>query len=76
MQHKQYQTHNQDNVNESRGYVEGEKSKQPKNDQNGGEYPKHVFISLHLSTRTSAISFFPAALMPFCFRENTAQLLD
>jgi hypothetical protein len=74
MQHKQYQTYDQDNVNESGGYVKSEKSKQPKHDQNCGEYPKHVFISLHLSTRTSAISFLPSALVPSCVRENNPPL--
>jgi len=36
-------------VNESGGYVERKKSKQPKNNQDRGDYPKHVFISLLLS---------------------------
>jgi hypothetical protein len=60
-------------VNESGGYVKREKPKQPKNNQNCGDYPKHVFISLLLSARTSAISFFRNALMPLRVRENTAQ---
>jgi|SRR5580704_4075238 hypothetical protein len=33
MQHEQYQTDNQHNVDESAGYVECEKSEQPKNNQ-------------------------------------------
>jgi len=37
MQHEQYQAHHQGNVNESRGYVEGEKSEQPQNNQNCGD---------------------------------------
>jgi hypothetical protein len=72
MQHKQYQSHNQDNVNESCCYVKCEKTKQPKNDQNCGEYPKHVFISLFSGARTSAISSTPTALMAFHVRANIA----
>jgi hypothetical protein len=45
MQQEQYQTDNQHNVDESAGYVECEKSEQPKNNQNCGDYSKHVFIS-------------------------------
>jgi hypothetical protein len=60
-------------VNESGGYMKRKKSKQPKNNQNSGDYPKHVFISLFLSARTSAISFFRTALMPLRVRKNTAQ---
>jgi hypothetical protein len=61
MQHKQYQTDNQGNVNEGAGDVKCEKSKQPKYNQNCGDYPKHVFISLFLSARTSAIVHFQTA---------------
>jgi hypothetical protein len=42
MHQKQYQAHDQGNVNESAGYVKREESKQPKNDQNCGDDPKHV----------------------------------
>jgi hypothetical protein len=45
MQDKEYQSHNQDNVNKSGGHVKCEEPEQPKNDQNCGEHPKHVFIS-------------------------------
>jgi hypothetical protein len=38
--------------------VKREKSKQPKNDQDCGDCSKHLFISLHLSARAPAISFF------------------
>jgi len=53
MQHEQYQTDNQHNVDESAGYVECEKSEQPKNNQHCGNYTKHVFISLLLSASLS-----------------------
>jgi hypothetical protein len=43
MQDKQYQAYNQGGVNESGGNMKCEKSEQPKNDQNGGDYPKHFF---------------------------------
>jgi hypothetical protein len=76
MHHKYYDAQNQDNVNESVGYVKCEKPKQPKNDQNGGDYPKHIFISFLLSARTCATSFFRTALMPLPVRENTEQTLD
>jgi hypothetical protein len=51
-------------VDESGSYVEREKSEQPKNNQNCGDDPKHVFISLMLSEATSTISFFRKARMP------------
>jgi hypothetical protein len=44
MQHEQDQTHNQDDVNETGGYVKCEKPKQPENDQNCSDYPKHVYL--------------------------------
>jgi hypothetical protein len=50
-----------------------EKSEQPENDQNGGDYSKHFFISLRFSARASAIFFFQAALMPLRVRKNAAQ---
>jgi hypothetical protein len=53
MQHKQYQAHNQGRVNESGGYVKREKSKQPKNNQNYGDYSKHVFLSPCFCARES-----------------------
>jgi hypothetical protein len=73
MQQEQYQAHNQGHVNESGGYVKCEKSKQPENKQNCGDYPKHVFISLLLCPKTSAISCSRTVLMPLRVRENTAQ---
>jgi hypothetical protein len=57
MQHEQYQAHNQSHVNESGRYVKREKSKQPKNNQNCCNYPKHVFISLLLGARKALSSF-------------------
>jgi hypothetical protein len=51
MENKQYKTYNQDDVNKRGGYVECEKAQQPKNDQNGGDNPKHVVISLRSSAR-------------------------
>jgi hypothetical protein len=50
-------------VNETGSHVEREKSKQPKNNQNCGDYPKHVFISLMLSGASSTIFFFRKAPM-------------
>jgi hypothetical protein len=76
MQHQQDHAHNQGKVNESGGYVKCEISKQPKNNQNCGNYPKHFFISLLLSARTSAASFFRTAVMPPRAGENTAQTAD
>jgi hypothetical protein len=46
MQHKQYQAHDQGNMNESRRYVKCEESKQPKKNQDNGNDREHVFISL------------------------------
>jgi hypothetical protein len=45
MQQKEYQAHNQGNVNETGGYVKCEKSKQPKNNQNYGDHRKRAFFS-------------------------------
>jgi hypothetical protein len=56
MQHKEYQGHNKCNVNESDGYMKCEKSKQPKTNQNCGEYPEHDFISLLLSASALMLS--------------------
>ena len=44
MNHEQYQPHNQDNVNEASSHVKCEEPKQPKNDQNCGDYPKHFHL--------------------------------
>lgn len=46
MQGKQYKAYYQDNVNETSGYAKCEIPKQPKNNQNSSDYPKHVFISV------------------------------
>ena len=73
MQDKQYQANHQGSVNESGGHVECEKSEQPKNDQNCGDYSKHFLISLRLTARASAMSFFPTALMLLRVQENAAQ---
>jgi hypothetical protein len=48
MQHQEYEPHDQYDVDETCGYVESEKSKQPENNQNCGECPKHKFSSLFL----------------------------
>jgi hypothetical protein len=42
---QKHDSHNQDEVDESRSNVKRKKSEQPKNDQNCSEYPKHVFDS-------------------------------
>jgi hypothetical protein len=60
-------------MDESGGHVKCEKSKQPKNNQDCGDYPKHLFISLLLRAGTSATSFFQGALMPFRVRKNIAR---
>jgi hypothetical protein len=60
-------------MDESGGHVKCEKSKQPKNNQDCGDYPKHLFISLLLRAGTSATSFFHGALMPFRVRKNIAR---
>ena len=60
-------------MDESGGHVKCEKSKQPKNNQDCGDYPKHLFISLRLRAGTAATSFFQGALMPFRVRKNIAR---
>ena len=42
---EEHDSHNEDDVDDSRSKVKCEKSEQPKNDQNCCEYPKHVFNS-------------------------------
>jgi hypothetical protein len=44
---QKHDSHNQDDVDESRCNVKRKKSQQPKNDQNCGKYPKHVFSSFY-----------------------------
>lgn len=73
MQEKQYDANNQGHMNESGGYVKCEESKQPKNDQNCSDYPKHVFVSLFLRERTPAIMFPLTAVMIVRVRENNLQ---
>jgi hypothetical protein len=46
MQQEQDQGDDQDNVDETGGYVKCEKAEQPENDEDCCDYPKHVFISL------------------------------
>jgi hypothetical protein len=45
MDQKQYHAHYQGHVNERAGDMKCEESEQPKNNQNCGDYSKHVFIS-------------------------------
>jgi hypothetical protein len=54
MKNKQYEPYYQNDVNESGGYVEGEKTQQPKNDQNCGNNPKHVVVSLAVKCSNAA----------------------
>jgi len=42
MQNEQDQAHDEDDVNETGGYVECEEAEHPENDQNCGDDPKHV----------------------------------
>jgi hypothetical protein len=42
MQHEQDQTYDQDDVNEAGGYVKCKEPKQPENDQDCGDEPKHA----------------------------------
>jgi hypothetical protein len=46
MQQKHNQTHDESNVDQSTGYVKREKPKQPKYNQNCGNYPQHFVSSL------------------------------
>jgi hypothetical protein len=51
MKHKQYKAYNQNDVNKSGRYVERKEPEQPEKDQNCGDNPKHVVISLPSSAR-------------------------
>jgi hypothetical protein len=73
MQYEQDQADDQGRVNEGGGYVKCEKSKQPKNNQNCSDYPKHVFISLFPGAKTCALMFSPTAGMLFRARRNNLQ---
>jgi len=44
---EEHDSHNQNDVDESRSYMKRKKSEQPKNDQNCSEHPKHVFNSFY-----------------------------
>jgi hypothetical protein len=44
MEHQEHYSHNECDVDESTGDVKSEKPKQPKNDQDRCDYPKHVFV--------------------------------
>jgi hypothetical protein len=46
MDEEQNHADHQDDVNERRCNVKREKAQQPENDEDCGDYPKHVFISL------------------------------
>jgi hypothetical protein len=76
MQHEQDKSHHQGEVNEGGGQVKCEKSQQPENDQNCGDYPKHVSIPLRLSAKTSECLVSRTASMPLRVRENSAQAAD
>jgi hypothetical protein len=52
IQHDQYDAHKQRNLNENGIFVNCEKSQQPENNRNRGDYPKHDFISLLPSAGT------------------------
>jgi hypothetical protein len=43
MQEEEYQAHHEQDVNHSGADVKCEKPKQPKNDKNCRDYPKHLF---------------------------------
>lgn len=58
MEDEQDEADDEDDVDETGGYVECEKAEQPKNDENCGDDPKHVFISLFPSARKSAFWLF------------------
>jgi hypothetical protein len=55
MDEEQNHADHQDDVNERRCDVKREKAKQPENDENRGDYPKHFFISLLPGAGTSAL---------------------
>jgi hypothetical protein len=73
VQHKQDQADNQRHVNESGGYVKCEKPKQPENNENCSDYPKHLFISMFLCAKTRAVIFPPAVVMLIRARGNNLQ---
>jgi|HubBroStandDraft_2_1064218.scaffolds.fasta_scaffold71782_1 hypothetical protein len=53
--------------------MECEKSKQPKNNQNRGNYAKRAFFSSLVGARLSTTSFFRTSLMPLRVRKKTVQ---
>jgi hypothetical protein len=73
MQHEQDQADNQGHMNKCGGYVKCKKSKQPKNNENCSDYPKHFFISLFLCAKTRAVIFPPAVVMLIRARGNNLQ---
>jgi hypothetical protein len=73
VQHKQDQADNQCHVNETSSYIKCEVSKQPENNENCSDYPKHFFISLFLCAKTRAVIFPPAVVMLIRARGNNLQ---
>ncbi|MGB8839179.1 MAG: hypothetical protein WCC67_20700, partial [Candidatus Acidiferrales bacterium] len=64
MHHEQNEAQHEGDVNKSGRYVESEKSKQPKNNQNCGDNLKHVFTSLMRNCTNSMSLSFRMARMP------------
>jgi hypothetical protein len=73
MQQEQNQADHQDDVDQACGYVKREKPKQPENDEDCGDYPKHVFISWLPGAGTSAMLRLRTALMLAAARKQTAR---
>jgi hypothetical protein len=51
MKDEKDQAHDQRDVNDTGGHMKREKPKQPENDQDHGDKPKHGFISLSSNER-------------------------
>jgi hypothetical protein len=75
MEYEQDHTDDQHDVNETGCYVKCEKPKQPENDQNGGDYPKHVLTSSFLrepvEDRARAMTRLEPAERKYCHVADT-----
>jgi len=70
------QADDENDVNQAAGDVKREKPKQPKNDQNCGDYPKHFFFSLLPGARGSAGWFVRNLWMTLAAWKNYARWLE
>jgi hypothetical protein len=63
MHQEHHYPHDEQDVNETRGNVKRQETKQPEDDQNRSDYCQHVFISLTVAHSTNALFLVGFVLM-------------